>query len=77
MNLYLSPDATYAGNTGFRAKPTAGADTGGAMEALADAGLLQPGEDERYTIKKRIDGVRPRVLHLKLDRLFDFGDGDI
>jgi hypothetical protein len=46
---------------------------GALWKRLREAGLLEPGDEEgRHTVKKSIDGHRPRVLHLKMSRVLEF-----
>ena len=69
-DVYLQPDAAY------RCAQTMGTNGEGLTvtsktlwKRLKEAGLLASGDDDRQTIKKQIGQTRPRILHLKAEKL--------
>jgi hypothetical protein len=72
-NLFLDPNATYAEIQQFaRIQGQPLPLTQGALwKHLREAGLLEPGEEGRHTVKKSINGHRPRVLHLKMSKVLE------
>ena len=73
-DLYLDPNATYLELQQFaqrQGQPLA-LTQGALWKRLREAVLLEPGDEEgRHTVKKSIDGHRPRVLHLKMSRVLE------
>ncbi|MBR0797964.1 DUF927 domain-containing protein [Bradyrhizobium jicamae] len=76
-DLFLDPNATYAELHQFaqRQGQPLPLTQGALWKRLQEAGLLEPGEDGRHTVKKSIDGRRPRVLHLKVSKVLEIEPG--
>jgi hypothetical protein len=72
-DLFLEQDATYAELQQFaqRQGHTLALTKGALWKRLCEAGLLEPGEEGRNTVKKTIGGHRPRVLHLKASKVLE------
>jgi hypothetical protein len=83
-DLYLEPDATYAELQQFAQRqghPLA-LGKGALWKRLSEAGLLEPGDEGRNTVKKQIGGHRPRVLYLQASKVLETAtarvrDGDV
>jgi len=72
-DLFLEPNATYAELQQLAQKQgQALALTQGALwKRLREAGLLEPCEEGRHSVKKTISGHRRRVLHFKRSNVFE------
>jgi len=72
-DLFLEPNATYAELQQLAQKQgQALALTQGALwKRLREAGLLEPCEEGRHSVKKTISGHRRRVLHFKRSNAFE------
>jgi hypothetical protein len=72
-DLFLEPDAAYAELQQFSQRqghPLA-LTKGALWKRVGEAGLLEPGEEGRHTVKKTIGDHRRRVLHLKASKVLE------
>jgi hypothetical protein len=72
-DLFLEPDATFAELQQFAQKQgqPLGLTQSALWKRLREAGLLEPGEEKRHTVKRMIGGHRLRVLHLKASKVLE------